>query len=121
MRKEIDDEPPIYPERTVRLVDGGVHDNQGVASLLEQGCSIFLVSDASGQMASQNEPSSGILGSPLRAFSIFQARVREAQFQELDARRRASLLRGFRLQQRTGPAVGPLSPSANAVPSGTQT
>lgn len=37
----------------------------------------------------------GIFDSPLRAFSIAQARVREAQFQELDARRRASLLRGL--------------------------
>ena len=34
---------------TVRLVDGGVHDNQGTASLLEQGCAVLLVSDASGQ------------------------------------------------------------------------
>lgn len=85
----------LYPDLTVRLVDGGVHDNQGVASLLEQGCSVILVSDASGQMEAQNEPSNGILGPPLRSNAILQARVREAQYYELEARRRASLLRGL--------------------------
>lgn len=50
--------PGLYPKEepmmekpkkmTVRLVDGGVHDNQGVGGLLEQGCSVMLVSDASG-------------------------------------------------------------------------
>jgi len=87
--------PNMYRDRTVRLVDGGVHDNQGVASLLEQGCTVLLVSDASGQMGTQAEPSNGILGSPLRSSSITQARVREAQYRELDARKRASLLRGL--------------------------
>jgi len=80
---------------TVQLVDGGVHDNQGVASLLEQGCSVLLVSDASGQMEAQDQPSTGLLGVPLRSNSILQARVREAQFRELAARRRAGLLRGL--------------------------
>ncbi len=86
--------PELYPDRIVRLVDGGVHDNQGTASLLEQGCSIVLVSDASGQMAAQDQPSNSLFGPPLRSNSILQARVREAQYHELDARRRASLLRG---------------------------
>jgi predicted acylesterase/phospholipase RssA len=87
--------PGLYPERTVRLVDGGVHDNQGIAALLEQECTVVLVSDASGQMSSQNEPSAGMLGVPLRSNDILMARVREAQFQDLDARRRTSLLRGM--------------------------
>ncbi len=85
----------LYPERVVRLVDGGVCDNQGVGSLLEQDCNVILISDGSGQMSSQNQPSNGLLGVPLRSNSILQARVREAQYGELSARRRASLLRGF--------------------------
>jgi predicted acylesterase/phospholipase RssA/MinD-like ATPase involved in chromosome partitioning or flagellar assembly len=85
----------LYPERTVRLVDGGVCDNQGVGSLLEQDCNVILVSDGSGQMGSENQPSNGLLGVPLRSNSILQARVREAQYRELSARKRASLLRGF--------------------------
>ncbi|MBA3960603.1 MAG: patatin-like phospholipase family protein [Chthoniobacterales bacterium] len=85
----------LYPAKTVRLVDGGVFDNQGVASLLEQDCSIMLVSDASGQMLAIDEPSAGILGVPLRSFSVSMARVRQAEYRELDARRRSSILRGL--------------------------
>jgi len=85
----------LYPERTVLLVDGGVHDNQGVAGLLEQECTVCLVSDASGQMQSLKRPRSELLTVPLRANSILMARVREAEFRELEARRRASLLRGL--------------------------
>lgn len=85
----------LYPDYTVRLVDGGVHDNQGVASLLEQGVSVMLVSDASGQSESQRQPSGTALGVPLRSNSILQARVRQAQYDDLDARRRAGLLRGL--------------------------
>jgi len=87
--------PNLFPDRTVRLVDGGVHDNQGVTALLEQGCSVLLVSDASGQMETQNQPANSALGSLLRSNSILQTRVREAEYDELDARRRSCLLRGM--------------------------
>lgn len=87
--------PGLFGGKTVRLVDGGVHDNQGVAALLEQGCSVLLVSDASGQMEDQNEPGNSALSALLRSNSILQSRVREAEFHELSARRRSSLLRGM--------------------------
>ena len=80
-------------EITVSLVDGGVHDNQGVASLLEQDCTVILVSDASGQMTTIDTPRHGALPVSLRSNSILMARVRTAQFRELESRRRASLLR----------------------------
>lgn len=85
----------LYPGKTVRLVDGGVHDNQGTAALLEQGCNVLLVSDASGQMDAQDDPDKGLLGVPLRSNSILQARLREAQYRDLDARRRSGLLQGL--------------------------
>jgi hypothetical protein len=87
--------PELYAGKTVRLVDGGVHDNQGTTGLLEQGCSLLLISDASGQMDEQDQPGNGALSSLLRMNSILQSRVREAEFHELDARRRSSLLRGM--------------------------
>lgn len=85
------------PERgvTPRLVDGGVHDNQGIASLVEQNCSVLLVSDASGQMSTENRPRTDPLGVLRRTNKILQARVRAAQYQELRARRRAGLIRSF--------------------------
>jgi len=79
----------------VRLVDGGVYDNQGTASLLDQGCNTLLVSDASGQMNTENDPGAGLLAVPLRTNSVLQARVRVAQYRELSAQRRASALRGL--------------------------
>jgi predicted acylesterase/phospholipase RssA len=85
----------LYPDRTVRLVDGGVSDNQGVSGLLDQDCNVVLVSDGSGQSESQPNPSAGILGVPLRSNTVLQARVRDAQYQELRARKRSSLFRGF--------------------------
>lgn len=85
----------LYPDRIIRLADGGVADNQGVATLMEQDCKIILVSDASGQMESQPASSKGILGVLLRTNSIFQARIREAEYHDLKGRRRSSLLRGF--------------------------
>jgi predicted acylesterase/phospholipase RssA len=83
----------LYEDITVRLVDGGVHDNQGIMGLLEQDCTVIIVSDASGQMQTQDDPSRGLIGVPLRSNSILMARVREAEYRELDARRRSSLVR----------------------------
>lgn len=85
----------LYPDITVRLVDGGVHDNQGISGLLEQDCTVLLVSDGSGQMDTKEDPSSGPIAVPLRTNNILMARVREAEYHEVDARRRSSLLRGL--------------------------
>ena len=82
----------LYPGRLVRLVDGGVFDNQGVAGLVEQGCRIFLVSDASGQMEAQDRPHGGLLGSLFRANTVLMDRVRQTQYQNLRARKRAQQL-----------------------------
>lgn len=73
----------LYPDRMVRLVDGGVHDNQGVAGLLDEGCNFVLCSDASGQMHDEHRPGSGLVGVLKRASGITMDRVREAEFQEL--------------------------------------
>jgi len=80
---------------TVRLVDGGVHDNQGIMSLLEQDCNAVMVSDASGQMSDEDNPSKGVVGVPLRSNSILMARVREAEYRELEARRQSGVLRNM--------------------------
>ncbi|MGH9942401.1 MAG: TRAFs-binding domain-containing protein [Pyrinomonadaceae bacterium] len=85
----------LYPAMTVRLVDGGIHDNQGVAGLLEQGCAVLLVSDASGQMETLDEPKAGRLSVGTRSLDMLMARVREAQYADLDARRDAGQLRGL--------------------------
>lgn len=84
----------LYPDRTVRLVDGGVHDNQGLSSLLEQNCRVILVSDASGQFQEQPSPGGSVQDSLGNSNSVLQARVREAQFDQLTALRRAGSIQG---------------------------
>jgi predicted acylesterase/phospholipase RssA len=85
----------LYDGKVVRLVDGGVYDNQGTASLLEQDCKVMLVSDACGQMGTLDNPGASELGVVLRAAEISQERVRHAQYREMVARRRSGALRGM--------------------------
>jgi hypothetical protein len=87
--------PDLYERKTIRLVDGGVHDNQGIVGLLEQDCNVVIVSDASGQMDAQDQPSGGRLGVSLRSASVSMTRVRQAQYRELAARERSGLLKGM--------------------------
>lgn len=81
--------------RTVRLVDGGVHDNQGVAGLLSEGCTRILCSDACGQMEDIKSPSDTPPGVLLRVTSILQDRVREAEYQDLRCRLDSRALDGL--------------------------
>lgn len=87
--------PNLFENKVVRLVDGGVHDNQGICGLLEQDCSVLMVSDASGQMGSVDDPSSNVISVPLRANDILMERVRNSQFQDLNTRFKSGLLKGF--------------------------
>lgn len=72
-------DPETGGEIRVQLVDGGVHDNQGIQGLLDEACTHIIVSDASRQMEEIHEPATyfdAVLG---RAASISQDRVREEQ------------------------------------------
>lgn len=70
----------LYPDGIrVQLVDGGVHDNQGVQGLLDLGCTGFVVSDASGQMGDEPDPATGIAAILGRTSSILMDRVREEE------------------------------------------
>lgn len=87
--------PGLYPDVTVRLVDGGVHDNQGIYGLLDQNCNVMLVSDASGQMSTVDQPADGPMGVLLRTTALLQARIRVACYREIEARRKSGRLRGM--------------------------
>jgi predicted acylesterase/phospholipase RssA len=99
----------LYAGRTVRLVDGGVHDNQGVEALLDEGCTLILCSDASGQMEDIECPSDTFIGVPLRSNSILQDRIREAEYQDLRGRVENRALQGlFFIHLKKGLSVTPL-------------
>ena len=79
----------------LRHVDGGVHDNQGVGGLLEQGCTVLLVSDASGQATLAVDPGGGVIAPLARSNSLLMERVRQEQFARLDAMNKGGLLKGL--------------------------
>ena len=60
----------------VELVDGGVHDNQGIDALLFENCGRFVISDASGQMDFEHCPETGALKVLSRSATILQDQVR---------------------------------------------
>jgi predicted acylesterase/phospholipase RssA len=84
----------LYPNYAAKLVDGGVYDNQGVASLLGEDCTVLLISDASGQTAVEKEPGGERIGVSLRANNVLMARSRQEGYQLLSALADAGLLRG---------------------------
>jgi len=87
--------PGLYQNATVRLVDGGIFDNQGIESLLEQDCDVIIASDASGQLATETDPGGGIVKPLLRSNNTVMERVRIDQFEDLKTRKRSGILKGF--------------------------
>lgn len=85
----------LYADRTIQLVDGGVHDNQGIFGLLEQNCTVFIVSDASGQMSSLARPPGNPLSVLLRTSNVSMARIRTSSYRELRARLQSDRIKGL--------------------------
>ncbi len=85
----------LYPDKVVRLVDGGVHDNQGVKGLLDEGCTFILCSDASGQMQDKDNPSDGLPAVLMRSNSVMMDRVREAEYQDFRSRVDSHAIQGL--------------------------
>lgn len=89
---------PYPPPIDVRLVDGGVYDNQGTVALLAANCNVLIVSDAAGQLLLEEQPTPGIRGLLSyagRAMDTLMERVRQANFGDLSARRMSGLVRGL--------------------------
>jgi|APLak6261663543_1056040.scaffolds.fasta_scaffold00666_4 predicted acylesterase/phospholipase RssA len=85
----------LYQDRTLKLVDGGVHDNQGVQGLLDEGCTLILCSDACGQMVNLENPAGDPRSVLSRTVSVLQDRVRETGYQDLQARLDSRALQGL--------------------------
>lgn len=73
--------PGLFPPTMIGgdvLVDGGVADNQGIESLIQdiEGCNVLLVSDASGQMEGRDTIGRSLLTVLGRVNSVLQFQVR---------------------------------------------
>ena len=85
--------PGFYDERVVTvlgLTDGGVYDNTGVATLLNEGCTHIVASDTGGVLDLQPRTSSGRLGMSGRISRILMNGVAEQQRSLLRERRRVT-------------------------------
>ncbi|MBS1510068.1 MAG: patatin-like phospholipase family protein [Bacteroidetes bacterium] len=85
----------LYPGINLQLVDGGVHDNQGIAALIGEECKSMIIADGSGQMPLNPEASKGVLGNFYRADSILQERIRELQFLDVQSRNYTTLVKNL--------------------------
>ena len=77
----------MYEGLRIQLVDGGVHDNQGVQSLISAECTEFVVSDTGGQMMSEEHARTSLLSVLLRAPQVLYGRVRQEQLMRASERR----------------------------------
>jgi predicted acylesterase/phospholipase RssA len=82
----------LYENVELQLIDGGLHDNQGIAALIDQECKNIIISDASGQLPVNNTGVSGLLSLFVRADNIVQERVRELQFLDMKERKNTALV-----------------------------
>jgi branched-subunit amino acid transport protein AzlD len=80
----------LYKDMNVQLIDGGYHENQGVAALLEQECKNLIVSDGSGQLATMDVETPSDLGVFYRSDVVVQERVRELEFMDIKNRQFSS-------------------------------
>ena len=78
--------PGLYPGIDLQLIDGGVHDNQGIGALIEAECVNMIISDGSGQMATDNVATKNGSSLFFRSDLILQERVRELQFLDIKQR-----------------------------------
>lgn len=87
----------LYPDISLRLVDGGVTDNQGIVSLLEQECKSIIISDGSSQMAELDYLKAGKLKMYRRVDSILQERLREIQLIDISNRQNLNNIKKLKI------------------------
>ena len=76
----------LYDGWTPQLVDGGVHDNQGIEGLLDAECTHLVVSDACGLMEDDPNPSTRMISVLSRSNSAMMDRIREEMYETADLR-----------------------------------
>jgi NTE family protein len=98
---------------TVKLMDGGAHDNQGVEGLLDRGSTHLIVSDGAGQLKDEEDPAHAIPLVIERARSMMFDHARELQLTEVISTLDTAfmhLLKGV-----DAPVVQPIGVGAGAV------
>lgn len=76
----------LFEDWWPQLVDGGVHDNQGISPLIQNNCQTILVSDGSGLMRDETNPKPFPLAVVARSNSVLQDRIRDLSVASIRAR-----------------------------------
>lgn len=71
----------IYTDTTIALSDGGVYDNQGIASIMDEECNIVIVSDASKQLNEIKIPPLFRFGMISRTNDVLMNKIRDTEFE----------------------------------------
>jgi predicted acylesterase/phospholipase RssA len=87
----------LYKDVDLELIDGGVHDNQGIASILEQECNAIIVSDGSAQMPDNTKGNANEVSLFFRVDAILQERLRETQLLDLKSRQYTSSVNNLQI------------------------
>lgn len=79
----------------IKLCDGGVYDNQGIAGLMSEECDIIITSDASKQLPEQYEPSDFRLDVAARVQDILMNKTRDSEIKIAKELSRANQIKGL--------------------------
>ncbi len=79
----------LYPDIVPQLVDGGVYDNQGLASIVYEQCTHVIASDGSGQLEDVDNPPAGAVSVTQRTNGVLMEKVRNQGLYSLFLRRQA--------------------------------
>jgi NTE family protein len=101
----------LFDDYLVELVDGGVHDNQGIEGIVDRGCTHMVISDGSGQMPDRVRPSIRVPSVLGRVISIYGDAEREQRL--LAALQRPDSVAFMHLQ--TGLPAATRAPRGDAV------
>lgn len=80
---------------TIRLSDGGVYDNQGIAGLVSEECNIVITSDASKQLSEQDNPSDFRFDVLERIQDVLMNKTRDSEFKIAKELYRSNRIKGL--------------------------
>ncbi len=91
----IDIGDPFNQKDTIQLVDGGIYDNQGLASVIDEECDIIITSDASKHLEEQSAPSTFRLNVNSRLTDVLMNKTRDSEFKIAKELKRSKKIKGL--------------------------
>jgi len=82
-------------DKRVKLADGGLYDNLGLSSLIANECSHIIVSDGSGQIKEESNPSTFRLDVLGRVTEVLMHRTRDGEYKMAKSLKELGVLKGL--------------------------